>query len=495
MSTRGDRSISIVIPAYNEARRIGVTLERIERYFSGFAREVELIVVDDGSTDGTASIVAAFQGTRPTPVRLLRNPENAGKGMSVRRGVLEAKGDLILFSDADLSTPIEEYSKLEERVLAGFDLAIGSRVLPGSELIVRQPRYREWMGRILSILVRFLGLTEVEDTQCGFKLFARPAGQMIFEAQVINRFGFDVEILWLARKLGFKVAEVPVRWINDSNTRVRPAIDSIWTLIDVFRIYQREIQGRYPCSVPSIPSGEEHGRVTRKPNLTSPLWGRTVDVLEEKERMRREETGDVEYEQSDPLTRTFFATRLRLFASLAEDHLPRSRGIRILDAGCGDGYLLLQLRERLASRSPALYGCDFSVGRLAEAQRRTNGAHVSVANIKALPFSSDCFDLVLCTDVLEHVVEPARAVRELTRTVKPGGLLLFAIPHEGWWQVCRALLLRFPLRVSGHINDLSPAWIRPVLPEWEVVKVQTLPLRQLPWLLALHATVLMRKPG
>lgn len=495
MSTGEIKSVSIVIPAYNEARRIWVTLERIERYFSELAREFEIIVVDDGSTDGMASIVAAFQARYARPVRLLRNPENAGKGMSVRRGVLEAKGDLILFSDADLSTPIEEFSKLEERLSAGFDIAIGSRVLPESELIVRQPRYREWMGRVLIMLIRLISLTDVADSQCGFKLFSRPAAQAIFEAQVINRFGFDVEVLWLAKKLGFKVAEVPIRWINDSDTRVRPAIDSMRTLIDVFRIYQREIRGRYPCSVPSIPFGEEHSRVTRKPNPTSPFWGRTVDVLEEKEWMRREETGDVEYEQSDPLTRTFFAARLRLFASLAEEYLPRSRGIRILDAGCGDGYLLLQLRERLASRSPALYGCDFSVARVAEARLRADGARLAVANLKVLPFGSDRFDLVTCTDVLEHVVEPARAVWELARTVKPGGLLLFATPHEGWWQVCRALLLRFPLRVSGHINDLSPAWIRSVLPEWETVKVQTLPLRQLPWLLALHATVLMRRPG
>ena len=202
--------------------------------------------------------------------------------------------------------------------------------------------------------------------------------------------------------------------------------------------------------------------MTRKPNLTSTLWGQTVDVLEEKEWMRLEETGDVEYEQPDPLTRAFFAARLRLFVSLAEVYVPRSCGVRILDAGCGDGYQLLRLWERLANRSPALYACDFSMARVAEIQRRTKGVHVSVANIKALPFCSDRFDLVVCTDVLEHVVEPAPAVWELARTIKPGGLLLFAAPHEGWWQVCRALLLRFPLRVSGHINDLSPAWIRSV---------------------------------
>lgn len=495
MSTGGNKSVSIVIPAYNEAQRIGVTLERIERHFSGLARKFELIVVDDGSTDGTASVVSAFQCIHPTPVRLLRNPKNAGKGMSVRRGVLEAKGDLILFSDADLSTPIEEFSKLEERVLAGFDLAIGSRMLPGSDLIIRQPRYREWMGRILIVLVRLLGLADVEDTQCGFKLFTRPAGRRIFEVQVIDRFGFDVEILWLARKLGFRIAEVPVRWINNSNTRVRPVIDSMRTLTEVLRIYRREIQRWDPRSIPLCLSEEKTSLAERRVSAISRLRDRTMDIMEYKEWLRREETGDVEYEKSDPFTKTFFFARLRLFMSLAENHLPLSPGIRILDAGCGDGYLLLRLRERFATRLPMSYGCDFSIARVMEARRRTKETHLSVANVKVLPFCSDRFDLVVCTDVLEHVVAPDRAVLELARTVKPGGLLLLAIPHEGWWRVCRLLLLRFPLRVPGHINILSPGWIQSILPQWKVVKVQAMPFSRLPWVLALHATILLQKPA
>ena len=235
--------------------------------------------------------------------------------------------------------------------------------------------------------------------------------------------------------------------------------------------------------------------MTVKPHDIGVLCARTVDLREEEERVRRETIGDVEYEKSDPLTRAFFAARLRLFASLAEDYLPRAHEAKILDAGCGDGYLLQRLRQHLRTRSSLLYGCDFSIARMAEARLRADEARVAVANLKALPFSSNRFDLVMCTDVLEHVVEPKQAVHELARTVKPGGLLLLAIPHEGWWQVCRALLLRFPLRVSGHINDLSPAWIGSVLPDWEAVKVQTLPFHGVPWGLALHATVLMRKPA
>lgn len=220
----------------------------------------------------------------------------------------------------------------------------------------------------------------------------------------------------------------------------------------------------------------------------------TVDPREDRERVRRNAIGDVEYEKSDPFTRAFFAARLRLFVSFADRYLSCAREMRILDAGCGDGYLLLQLHRRFAARPSMLYGCDFSRARIVEAQQRVSEAYMSVANIKALPFTSDSFDLVMCTDVLEHVVEPERAVRELARTVKPGGLLLAAIPHERWWQLARALLLRFPLRVPGHINDLSPAWLRSLLPDWEAVRLQTLPLPGVGWLLSLHATVLLRKP-
>ncbi|MBI4342987.1 MAG: glycosyltransferase family 2 protein [Candidatus Omnitrophica bacterium] len=233
------QSVSVVIPAYNEAKRIGLTLDRIERFFSGQARPFEVIVVDDGSADETSAVVERFCARQPDRFRLLRQGRNAGKGACVRRGMLEATGQLRLFSDADLSTPIEELGKLMAALGEGCDIAIGSRGLPQSELVLRQPKYRELMGQGLNRLLRLMRLTRFHDTQCGFKLFSREAAQAIFARQTIDRYGFDVEILWLAERMGFRIAEVPVRWIHDADSRVQPVQDGLRTLSDVLRLSLR----------------------------------------------------------------------------------------------------------------------------------------------------------------------------------------------------------------------------------------------------------------
>ena len=213
-----------------------------------------------------------------------------------------------------------------------------------------------------------------------------------------------------------------------------------------------------------------------------------------KERARSEDSADDEYEASDPLTRAFFAARLRLFASVADMSLPKGGAPRILDAGCGDGYLLEGLQARLSGRTPAYYGCDFALTRAVRARGRAAGARVLLANLKSLPFPTGTFDLVTCTDVLEHVEEPHQAVYEFGRILKPGGAMLIAVPHEGWWRFCRAVLLRFPLQIPGHINRLSPSWVRSLLPSWEVAALRHMPIAWMPWALSLHGTILLRKP-
>ncbi|MEK7404446.1 MAG: dolichyl-phosphate beta-glucosyltransferase [Acidobacteriota bacterium] len=239
-------SISIVIPAYNEEQRLPATLSSVLAYLSGRQwSSVEVLVVDDGSSDSTAACVEEYRRSH-SEVRLLRNPGNRGKGYSVRHGMLEARGDWILFSDADLSAPIEELDKLLAAARAGSALvAIGSRALDRSLIAVHQSAFREWAGRIFNLLMRLLVGLSFWDTQCGFKLFEARAAREVFGRQRIERFGFDVEALYLARKLGFKTVEVPVRWSHAEGTRVSMRRDSVAMFLDLLRVRWWDWRGYY----------------------------------------------------------------------------------------------------------------------------------------------------------------------------------------------------------------------------------------------------------
>jgi dolichyl-phosphate beta-glucosyltransferase len=208
--------ISVVIPAFNEEPRIRRSLEEVLAWLSGRFTRFEVIVVDDGSVDGTAAAVSAL--CHPA-VRLLSNPANTGKGFSVRRGVKEARYDPILFTDADLSTPIGEMEKLLREIDAGSDLAIASRRKAGSQ--VRRSVPRRFLGWGFSLLVSLLAVKGFRDTQCGFKLFRRRAAAELFPLQTIDRWGFDVELLAIARRLDLSVAEVPVRWTQSGKSQIR----------------------------------------------------------------------------------------------------------------------------------------------------------------------------------------------------------------------------------------------------------------------------------
>ena len=223
-----------MIPAYNEAQRILPTLDRVLAWAGEHPEPVEVIVVDDGSTDATRRIVAEVGD----PVRLVCNPGNRGKGYSVAHGVREATGQRILFSDADLSTPIEDYEKLAT-ALGTVDIAIGSRALPTSNVERHQPWYREAMGRTFNVLVQGLAVRGIHDTQCGFKLFRAAVAHDLFGALTTDGFAFDVEILFLARRRGYSIAEVPVTWVNDDRSRVHAVFDSARMLRDIIRIRAR----------------------------------------------------------------------------------------------------------------------------------------------------------------------------------------------------------------------------------------------------------------
>jgi dolichyl-phosphate beta-glucosyltransferase len=245
-----DPTYSIVIPAYNEGTRLGPTLERVLAYVHAQGWDAEVIVVNDGSRDNTADIVRGFAAKDPV-VRLVENPGNHGKGFSVRNGMLHARGRIVIFSDADLSSPIEEASRLLCALEDGADIAIGSRWLRAETQTHRQPLHRQLFGRIFNLLLRLtLGLP-FADTQCGFKAFKRAAVQSIFPLQRIERWGFDPEILFLARKFGFKVKEVPVAWGHSGETRIHPIIDGAKMFQEMLRIRWYSLSGKYDNGGPS----------------------------------------------------------------------------------------------------------------------------------------------------------------------------------------------------------------------------------------------------
>lgn len=239
--------LSIVIPAYNEAARIGPTLEKIRNFLHAEHIAGEVLVVNDGSTDATVDAVrgqlSLFEsGT----LRILDNARRRGKGYAVRQGMMAALGEQILFTDSDLSSPIEEYRKLAAAIGAGkAAIAFGSRALPESVIDVHQWWIREMFGRVANLMIRKVSGLQFKDTQCGFKLFTRKAAHAIFARQTIDGFAFDIEVLYVAKKLGFLAVEVPVDWTHVPGTRVRFATDAPRALVDLILIRYRDFTGAY----------------------------------------------------------------------------------------------------------------------------------------------------------------------------------------------------------------------------------------------------------
>lgn len=230
--------LAIVIPAYNEEQRLPKTLSVIAEYFSRRRRFCELIIVDDGSRDNTEKIAREFKFPAGR-LRVLVNRRNRGKGASIRRGIAAARAELVLFTDADLSTPIGELETMENALRLGADVVIASRAVKGSRITTGQPVYRKLMGKIFNQFVQVLLLPGIHDTQCGFKLFRRAIARRIFYHTTIARFGFDAEILYLARRLKARIAEVPVEWHNVLESKVSPLKDSFQMFLDLFRIIYR----------------------------------------------------------------------------------------------------------------------------------------------------------------------------------------------------------------------------------------------------------------
>lgn len=249
MTTRGTADsaqlqLSIIVPSFNEELRLPASLDHIAEYVTASGRSTEVLVVDDGSRDRTAEVAAAY-GDRIANLRVLKNGENRGKGYSVRHGMMEAKGDVVLFTDADLSAPIEEADKLLA-AMAQYDVAIGSRAMDRSLIKVHESAFREFAGIVFNLIVRAVLRLPFVDTQCGFKAFRRERCGILFQQQRIERFGFDPELLYLARHHGLHAAEIPVRWSHSPATKINMMRDSLQMFVDVFTIRWNAMLGRYP---------------------------------------------------------------------------------------------------------------------------------------------------------------------------------------------------------------------------------------------------------
>lgn len=228
--------LSVVIPAYNEEFRIGKSLQLICLYLAKKNYDFEIIVIDDGSADKTVEIAKKETEKIADKIQIICNSKNQGKGFSVKTGVLAATGDYVLFTDADLSTPIEEVTKLISYLENGYDIAIGSRDLPDSKVYIHQNWLRELMGKVFNKIARMLTFKDIHDSQCGFKCFKAQCAKELFGLQKYNGFSFDVEILFLAQKLGYKIKEVPVIWRNSPSSKVNIIADPLKMFRDLFCI-------------------------------------------------------------------------------------------------------------------------------------------------------------------------------------------------------------------------------------------------------------------
>ncbi len=387
--------LSLILPAFNEEVRLPQALERMVAFAQEQGLEMELIVVDDGSYDGTAEIVREWQTKRIRGVTTsLVEIAHRGKGAAVRAGMHRACGPIAGYCDVDLSAGPEALAEALKSIANGADMVIASRAVPGSVLAVRQPWYRERAGRTFNFLLRKLAGIPFKDTQCGLKLFRRETACEIFRHQRLDGFAFDAELVVLALRLGFEVEEIPVRWTHYDGSKLKLLKDSLHMSRDIARIVRR--LGRGDVHSLGVPSAEAMEMMTSSED--NHWW----------------------YQAKRRLISTSLTNRISGIEAGKPDEA------RCLDIGCGGGAMLAELAENMSA-----FGVDLSSDALGHA--RTRGLNLLVsAEAGALPFTSASFSVALALDVLEHHARPESLLREVNRVLAPGGVLIVTVPAFQW---------------------------------------------------------------
>lgn len=424
-------SFTVVVPAYNEAEAIGETLSAVSSYFAATGLPYEILVVDDGSTDDTPSIVTAFSSSQDPFVRLIRSLRNEGKGGAVRRGVQEARGEVVAFIDADLPYRAQNLGDAIALVQSGAtDIAIGARDLRASQTDESYPVLRRFMGRTFSLFVRALLVRGIADTQCGLKAFSRNAAKLLFAESKLNSFGFDFEVLFLARKYGFRIDRLPVAMSHRHASKVRLLRDSLGMLLDIFRVrhYDRTMAYRSPrrCPVCFSASVETLTQirqwVVRRCERCSCRYLASFPSHDELEKLY----DDSYFDRNDSLERGYGRQNERALnrtcqrrAAMIRRATP-ARG-RVLEVGAGEGAV-----GKLLGGEFEYVGIDLST----DAVRRARGAGLEVfrSTLESFVNLGGAFDTIASFHVFEHLPDPHDALARMKDLLKPGGSLILVTP-------------------------------------------------------------------
>jgi dolichyl-phosphate beta-glucosyltransferase len=409
--------ISIVIPAFNEAKRLPLFLQQVISFCDSSKKIYEIIVVDDGSNDETPQVTTSYKN-RFANLRIISLRKNMGKGYAVKRGFLEANGEIAVLLDADGSVAPQEIEKNLDYILKeGYHIFVGSRVLQGKNQILKVKWYRKLIGTIFNFFVHIFLFKNIKDTQCGFKMFRKDVVKPLFSRSYLSGFGFDVEILYLAHKMGYRVKEEPVSWIHVKGSKINLLIDSIRMFLNILQVRN------WHCT-PINPFAQYMG----------PDEYRYMYELEN--------------------YHWWFVARRNLLAHLINSF--KNLSPKILDVGCGTGANLLAF-----SNLGEAFGIDVS-DKAIEFCKQRGLRQVSQCPVESINFEDKAFDIITCIDVLEHVTNPIKALLEINRVLKDSGRAIITVPAFRiiWSQHDEALchLRRYEKR--SLLSDLSEAGLR-----------------------------------